>query len=199
MVDYHYRPSAAEILQVTLSAISRKNEYDEQRMRYLLQQVIDDPRETWLFKQRLKRSDITEQQLPADIYHRFKNRMGTAEPGRIIEEPGLDYSCSLPQIDLQRACVIKDDQQVDLTAAETRLLSCLAVSIGKVVGLEQLSQVINEDYTGAVWTDPKYHIRNLRKKLGDNVRPARIICSRRGLGYMLNSNMRNRVLLRVDR
>lgn len=198
MADYHYLPSAAEILQVTLSGISRNNDYNEQRIQCLIQQVIDDPSESWLLKQRIKRNDIKEQQLPADMYKRFINWRGT-ESGRRIEEPGIDYSCSLPQVDLQRACVIKDGRQVNLTAVETRLLSCLAVSIGKVVGLEQLSRVINEDYTGAVWTDPKYHIRNLRNKLGDNLKPARIICSRRGLGYMLNDNMRSRVLLQVDK
>jgi len=199
MADYHYRPSAAEILQVTLSGTNRKNEYDEKRIKYWLQQVIDDPIESWLLKQQLKRSDIKEQQLPADMYKRFINWRGT-ESGRRIEEPGIDYSCSLPLIDLPKACVMKDGgQQVNLTAVETRLLSCLAISIGKVVGLEQLSRVINEDYTGAVWTDPKYHIRNLRNKLGDNFKPARIICSRRGLGYMLNDNMRGRINLRTDK
>ncbi|MDD3853133.1 MAG: winged helix-turn-helix domain-containing protein [Syntrophomonadaceae bacterium] len=198
MADYHYRPSAAEILQVTLSGISWKNEYDEERMNYLLQQVIDDPSETWLLKQRIKPGDIKAQQLPEEIYNRFITCMGKAESGRVIEEPGPHYSCSLPQIDLQKACVIKDGRQVNLTAVETRVLSCLAASIGKVVGLEKLSRVINEDYSGAVWTDPKYHIRNLRNKLGDNVKPARIICSRRGLGYMLNDNMHNRIILRAD-
>ena len=81
-----------------------------------------------------------------------------------------------------------------LTPTETRLLECLARQPGVIVSHSVLSDIISQYHTGAVWTDPKYHIRNLRIKLGDNLQHPGIIKSRRGMGYYLEKN-NNRLVI----
>lgn len=100
----------------------------------------------------------------------------------------------LPWIDLKQGAVYTSQGQVWLTPAETRVLACLARNPGVVVSHRVLSDIISQDYTGAVWAEPKYHIRNLRIKLGDNLQQPDIIKTRRGMGYYLDEKMRGRVV-----
>jgi DNA-binding response OmpR family regulator len=94
------------------------------------------------------------------------------------------------KIDLNQAVVYGPQGPVYLTPAETRLLACLARQPGVIVPHSVLSDIISQDHTGAVWTDPKYHIRNLRIKLGDNLQNPVIIKSRRGMGYYLDKKVK---------
>ncbi|HOB12124.1 MAG TPA: winged helix-turn-helix domain-containing protein [Syntrophomonadaceae bacterium] len=100
----------------------------------------------------------------------------------------------LPQVDLKRAVVYTSQGSTWLTPAETRLLACLAQQPGVIVSHRTLSEIISQDYTGAVWAEPKYHIRNLRIKLGDNLQQPSIIRTRRGMGYYLDEKMKGRIV-----
>jgi len=100
----------------------------------------------------------------------------------------------LPQVDLKQAVVYTSQGQAWLTPAETRLLACLARQPGVIVSHRTLSEIISQDYTGAVWVEPKYHIRNLRIKLGDDLQNPRIIRTRRGMGYYLDEKMKGRIV-----
>jgi DNA-binding response OmpR family regulator len=98
------------------------------------------------------------------------------------------------KLDLNQGVIYGPQGTVLLTPTETRLLECLARQPGVIVSHSVLSDIISQDHTGAVWTDPKYHIRNLRIKLGDNLQHPGIIKSRRGMGYYLEKN-NNRLVI----
>lgn len=100
----------------------------------------------------------------------------------------------LPRIDLKQAVVYTSQGKTWLTPAEARLLACLARQPGVIVPHRTLSDIISQDYTGAVWAEPKYHIRNLRIKLGDSLQQPSIIKTRRGIGYYLDEKMKGRIL-----
>lgn len=123
-----------------------------------------------------------------------------------LEEPAHNYlMCTgdnLPpadihyrlRIDLKQAIVYSSQGTVFLTPTETRLLACLARQPGVIVARDILSEIISQDYTGAVWTDPKHHIRNLRIKLNDDLSHPTIIRTRRGLGYYLDKTIKGQVI-----
>lgn len=98
------------------------------------------------------------------------------------------------RIDLNQAIVYGSRGAVFLTPTEARLLACLARQPGVTIAHSILSDIISQDHTGAVWTDPKHHIRNLRVKLNDDLSHPTIIRSRRGLGYYLDKSMKGQVI-----
>lgn len=137
--------------------------------------------------------------------NRGKIQRHTPWAGQTLEETWGSYlvgSCDIQaanqgdqlKIDLNQAVVYGPQGSVWLTPAEARLLACLARQPGVIVPHSVLSDIISQDHTGAVWTDPKYHIRNLRIKLGDNLQHPHIIRSRRGMGYYLDKKAKDLVM-----
>jgi len=88
-------------------------------------------------------------------------------------------------IDFARSRVILDGGEVNLTATEYRLLSCLAQNVGRVLTPEQiLGKVWGEEYL----VDShllQVNMARLRKKLGDDAKNPRYIVTRPGIGYMM--------------
>ncbi len=89
------------------------------------------------------------------------------------------------EIDRRRHEVRLDGEPVELTALEFNLLAALAASPGLVFTRRQLLERIwGYDFFG----DERVvdvHIRNLRRKLADDVESPRFIATVRGVGYKI--------------
>ena len=88
-------------------------------------------------------------------------------------------------IDFAQHRVILDGGELNLTATEYRLLSCLAQNVGRVLTPEQiLGKVWGEHYVGESHLI-QVNVARLRKKLGDAAKNPRYIVTRPGIGYMM--------------
>jgi len=88
-------------------------------------------------------------------------------------------------LDLDSQAVIKDGQTVSLTYTEFQILQLLASNRKKIFSLENIYQSIWND--NAVGNDAiMVHIKNLRKKLGDNSRNPIYIKTAWGKGYYID-------------
>lgn len=147
----------------------------------------DDPVQHWFVQQRL-----TSQRYPekaAELIREAPGRYAGVGFGNAV------HRCEAPWIDLPQALIYRRDGPIELTATEMRIMECLARRPTAVIAREILSEVISRDHTGAVWTDPKHHVRKLRLKLGDDPHRPFMIVSRRGIGYMLGECLRGRIRL----
>jgi|LSQX01.1.fsa_nt_gb DNA-binding response OmpR family regulator len=151
-------------------------------------------------------SEVRSDPLGQWFLSRGQRRLWATRLDSTLQEPAHTYLMSradiLPtatdrnqlRIDLNQAIVYSSRGAVFLTPTEARLLACLARQPGVTVARGILSDIISQDHTGAVWTDPKHHIRNLRIKLNDDPSHPAIILSRRGLGYYLDKSMKGQVI-----
>lgn len=101
-------------------------------------------------------------------------------------EPTL-LRCGSIEIDPRRNVVRKDGAEISLTDLEYRILLLLAQNRHKVFSAQSIYET--------VWREPYYynsnntvmvHIRNLRRKLGDDPQNAEIIINVWGRGYRLD-------------
>ncbi len=88
-------------------------------------------------------------------------------------------------LDLEKACLKKNGDQIHLTPKETKLMALLMLNVGKVVSRSELMQEVwNTEYLGDTRT-LDVHICWLRQKIEDNPRIPECILTRRGQGYEL--------------
>ncbi len=87
-------------------------------------------------------------------------------------------------INVKQARVLKDGEEIPLTALEYRLLLTLATHSGQVLSRTQLLEGI-WDVAGEFVNDNtlSVYIKRLREKLGDDPQNPRLIQTMRGLGY----------------
>ncbi len=86
-------------------------------------------------------------------------------------------------IDDERFEAYVNDEKLELTLKEFQLLEMLARNVGRVLKREYLLEEIwGYQYMGETRT-VDVHIRNLRKKLGDNEKEPKYIETIRGIGY----------------
>ncbi|MBR6650021.1 MAG: response regulator transcription factor [Clostridia bacterium] len=88
-------------------------------------------------------------------------------------------------LDLDGQCVVKGEERIALTYTEFKILELLANHRGKIYSLENIYQSIwNEDAVGdgAIMV----HIKNIRKKLGDNSKTPCYIKTAWGKGYYID-------------
>lgn len=83
-------------------------------------------------------------------------------------------------MDLSRHEVFLEDQKLQLTLAEFKLLNALAEKPGKVFTRDQLLTIIAGEETYLVDRNVDVHVRAIRKKLGDK---STMIETIRGVGY----------------
>lgn len=89
------------------------------------------------------------------------------------------------QLDLARALVIKDNQEISLTAKEFQILQVLIQEKNRIVTLDHiLSTVWGPAYTGYENT-LMGHIRKIRQKIEDNPSQPKSLLTIKGLGYQL--------------
>lgn len=85
-------------------------------------------------------------------------------------------------IDLQKYEVYIDDQKIDLTSSEFKILKLLAEKPGWVYSRDQILDFLGGSEKGVLDRTVDVHIRNLREKLGDS---GKLIKNIRGVGYKL--------------
>jgi DNA-binding response OmpR family regulator len=97
-------------------------------------------------------------------------------------------------IDFEKYQVSLEDQQVQLTPTEFRLLAVLAQQAGRVVDPRALLSAVHQhDYSERDAQNlVKVHIANLRRKLNDSRSQNPYILCVRGFGYMLERRGRTR-------
>ncbi len=86
-------------------------------------------------------------------------------------------------IDLNGHKVLVNDEEVDLTASEFKLLTTLSRYPGRVYSrMELVEKVLGYDFEGYERTIDS-HVKNLRAKIGDDPRNPRWIYTVHGIGY----------------
>ncbi len=86
-------------------------------------------------------------------------------------------------IDLNGHKVLVNDEEVDLTASELKLLTTLSRYPGRVYSrMELVEKVLGYDFEGYERTIDS-HVKNLRAKIGDDPRNPRWIYTVHGVGY----------------
>lgn len=86
-------------------------------------------------------------------------------------------------IDLNGHKVLVNDEEVDLTASEFKLLTTLSRYPGRVYSrMELVEKVLGYDFVGYERTIDS-HVKNLRAKIGDDPRNPRWIYTVHGVGY----------------
>ena len=88
-------------------------------------------------------------------------------------------------LDLDSQTAVKDGQTISLTYTEFKILELLASHKKKIYSLENIYQSIWDD--NAVGDSAiMVHIKNIRKKLGDNSRSPMYIKTAWGRGYYID-------------
>ena len=101
------------------------------------------------------------------------------------ERPEPVFSLQDLIVNFARHRVILSGQELNLTATEYKLLSCLARYSGRVLTPDQLlEKVWGEEYLGDAHL-LQVNIARLRNKLGDDARNPTFILTRPGIGYMI--------------
>ena len=119
----------------------------------------------------------------AELLMRIRAILRRTAPASAPRSSGLVIGDLL--LDPDRQTVIKDGQTVSLTHTEFRILHLLASNRKKIFSLEHLYQNIWDD--NAVGNDAiMVHIKNIRKKLGDNSRNPVYIKTAWGKGYYVD-------------
>jgi len=122
-------------------------------------------------------------ELVARIKAIFRRRKLDREEAATAARPRPIYDYSYFSLDMQRAVLTVNGQQVDCSAKEMELLEffcrhpCRIFSIADI--FEEVWGLLNDSDDKTVIM----HISKLRKKLNDNMKPNRIIINMRGLGY----------------
>jgi len=107
-----------------------------------------------------------------------------AEAASVPQDPTLLPLQDL-MLDLESQSILRDGESVNLTYTEFKILELLATHRKKIYSLENIYQSIwNEDPIGdgAIMV----HIKNIRKKLGDNSRNPKYIKTAWGKGYYVD-------------
>ena len=107
--------------------------------------------------------------------------------GGQTEASGLICCCQTVEIDPQRCAVRQKGKEVSLTETEYKILLLLASHRKKVFSIQNIYE--------SVWEEPYFytcnntvmvHIRNIRRKLGDDPQNSRTIRTVWGKGYVID-------------
>lgn len=104
----------------------------------------------------------------------------TAEPNSTI------YCCGNIEIDTSRCLVKVEGKEVILTDIEYRILLLLASHRKRIYSAQSIYEIVwNEPYTYSSNNNVMVHIRNIRRKLGDDPQNSHIIRTVWGKGYRI--------------
>lgn len=118
--------------------------------------------------------------LPEDLLWRIEavlRRTYQNKNEKIILSGGIVF-------DRERAMLIKDDEEIQLTAKQFKILDYLATNINKIVSIDQILDKCWEEsfgYENTLIT----HIYRLRDKLEEDPANPKILITVKGLGYKL--------------
>ena len=106
----------------------------------------------------------------------LRRHLRSSDNGAVIEYRDL-------AIDPQRRTVVQGDRPVELTASEFDILQTLATAPGRVfTRFELLERVMGFD-SDSLERTIDVHVRNIRRKLGDDARDPQYIATVVGVGY----------------
>ena len=111
-------------------------------------------------------------------------RTGNSSLQKVVEATSPSSKIPFQDVilDLESQSIIKDEQIISLTYTEFKILELLVTHKKKIYSLENIYQSIWEEDPigdGAIMV----HIKNIRKKLGDNSRSPKYIKTAWGRGY----------------
>ena len=102
------------------------------------------------------------------------------------EENNIIYCCGNIEIDTSRCHVTADGKEVILTDIEYRILLLLASHPKRIYSTQNIYECIwNEPYTYSSNNTVMVHIRNIRRKLGDDPQNCHTIRTVWGKGYRI--------------
>ncbi len=104
------------------------------------------------------------------------------KPGIVQEQSAFGPGSSQLMLNRESKEVYLAGSPVDTTAVEFRILDCLLSNSPRVVSKEMLAEAAFP-FEPAPCVDVESHIKNLRRKLGDQAKNPRFIRCRRGFGY----------------
>ena len=91
-------------------------------------------------------------------------------------------------IDLKQAKVFKNNQDVNLTAMEYKILLILATNPNKVFTRDNLLSLVWDVNSSFVYDNTlTVYIKRIREKIEDSIREPKIILTVRGLGYKIGT------------
>ena len=105
---------------------------------------------------------------------------------KTAETSSMIYCCGNIEIDTSRSLVRVDGQEVILTDIEYRILLLLASNQKRIYSTQNIYEIIlNEPYTYSSNNTVMVHIRNIRRKLGDDPQNCHTIRTVWGKGYRI--------------
>lgn len=122
---------------------------------------------------------ITKPFSPRELVARVKAVLRRIEKGTKSQKINIG---GILDIDLQRYEVSVDDNRVDLTSTEFRILRMLAERKGWVYSRESILEALGVYEKGVLDRTVDVHIKNIREKLGP---AARFVKNIRGVGYKI--------------
>lgn len=119
----------------------------------------------------------------AELLMRVKAILRRVNPVQIAPKDRIPICDAL--LDLQRQVVLKGEEEIALTFTEFKILELLATNKKRIFSLDSIYESIWDD--NAVGNDAiMVHIKNIRKKLGDNSRNPMYIKTAWGRGYYID-------------
>ena len=105
---------------------------------------------------------------------------------KTAEQSTVIYCCGNVEIDTSRCQVKVDGEEVILTDIEYRILLLLASHQQRIYSAQNIYELIwNEPYTYSSNNNVTVHIRNIRRKLGDDPQNSHTIRTVWGKGYRI--------------
>ena len=105
---------------------------------------------------------------------------------KTAEQSSIIYCCGNIEIDTSRCQVKVDSEEVILTDIEYRILLLLASHPQRVYSAQSIYEIVwNEPYTYSSNNNVMVHIRNIRRKLGDDPQNSHTIRTVWGKGYRI--------------
>jgi two-component system response regulator RegX3 len=133
---------------------------------------------------------ITKPFSPRELTARVRALLRRARPDEIPQADVLERAGGRLVVDSARRRVTLDGELVELTESEFRLLQSLARFPGRVYTrselVERLQGMEFEPYERTI----DAHIKNLRRKLGDDARAPRLVLTVYGRGYAFAEDQR---------
>jgi DNA-binding response OmpR family regulator len=128
---------------------------------------------------------VTKPFSPREVVARVKAVLRRAAPRD--EEAGGPISVGPLEIDPARRSVSVDGETVDLTRSEFDILATMAAHPGRVYSRLQLLEAAQGDAYEGYERTVDAHVKNVRKKLGDDPREPRFIHTVFGVGYKVET------------
>lgn len=123
---------------------------------------------------------VTKPYRPRELMARVRALLRRYQ-GQTPEEDAIEYDDLT--VDFQRRAVLRGDESVELTTSEFDILATLVGTPGRVFSrLELLERVMGFDHDSLERTID-VHVRNIRRKLGDDAHHPRYIATVVGAGY----------------